>query len=271
MKLLLPLASLSLVSSFAPTFLAPRAPVSALSAGKLTAADIIAKARKAAGVATEDEPSGPPQIFDDETHDSIQRTLDLIAKRVTEGSLSREETFDFIESSNSIIMDLNERMNAPAASAPPPPPVSAPVASAPPPPPATPPPPPPAPPAPPATEPTTVSKFDIETDDDEYQGGGMGMASGTRNTYMIPGMEAMSPEEYRLALQKNVIAQQNERRIANAGVVGNRAAMSYLDHLNGNKAPEERRWHTGTSAEVYAAEVERRNREGSEINPEPPK
>ncbi|GMH57767.1 hypothetical protein TrLO_g10732 [Triparma laevis f. longispina] len=182
MKSALFLAFLSSVSSFSPSFLVTRSnPVTLHAEKKLTAADIIAKARKAAGVATEDEPSGPPPSpFDDETYDSIQRTLDLIGKRVTE-------------------------------------------------------------------------------------------ASGTRNTYDIPGMAAMSPEEYRLALQNKVIKDQQQRRIANAGVVGNRAAMSYLDDLNGGEAPEEQRWDTGTSSEVYAAEMERRNREGKDINPEPPK
>mmetsp|Transcript_4086 Transcript_4086/g.8674 ORF Transcript_4086/g.8674 Transcript_4086/m.8674 type:complete len:290 (-) Transcript_4086:46-915(-) len=61
--------------------------------------------------------------------------------------------------------------------------------------------------------------------------GGLGMAQGTRSTYVIPGMEEMSGEEYRKALQKSVSDRQEERRRARGGVVGNRAAHSYLNEL----------------------------------------
>ena len=61
--------------------------------------------------------------------------------------------------------------------------------------------------------------------------GGLGIAKGTRNTYVIPGMEEMTGEEYRRALQKSVSDRQEERRKARGGVVGNRAAHSYLDDL----------------------------------------
>lgn len=66
----------------------------------------------------------------------------------------------------------------------------------------------------------------------EYEGhGGLGLAKGTANTYMLPGMEEMTGPEYRAALQESVLERQRQRRKALLGQVGNRAAMSYLDQL----------------------------------------
>lgn len=75
-----------------------------------------------------------------------------------------------------------------------------------------------------------------DTSNDEegpsYDGtGGMGLAKGTANTYIIPGMDEMTPEEYRKALQKSVSDRQTRRRESREGVVGNRAALQYLDQL----------------------------------------
>jgi len=65
-----------------------------------------------------------------------------------------------------------------------------------------------------------------------YDGkGGMGLAKGTANTYIIPGMDEMTPEEYRKALQKSVSDRQTRRHSSRSGVVGNRAALQYLDTL----------------------------------------
>ena len=65
-----------------------------------------------------------------------------------------------------------------------------------------------------------------------YDGtGGMGQARGTRNTYVIPGMDEMTAEEYQKELQRSVIARQEERRVATRGIIGNRASHSYLDQL----------------------------------------
>mmetsp|Transcript_26590 Transcript_26590/g.37450 ORF Transcript_26590/g.37450 Transcript_26590/m.37450 type:complete len:333 (-) Transcript_26590:51-1049(-) len=68
--------------------------------------------------------------------------------------------------------------------------------------------------------------------------GGMGQPRGTRNTYAIPGMDAMSPEEYRDALQKSVIDAQRKRRQQYGGMVGNRASHSYLNQLGWGGATE---------------------------------
>lgn len=74
----------------------------------------------------------------------------------------------------------------------------------------------------------------LDNSDDEspaYDGkSGMGLAKGTRNTYMIPGMDEMSPEEYQAALQRSVSDRQSKRRNA-VGSVGSQAANHYLDGL----------------------------------------
>eukprot|EP00518_Triparma_eleuthera_P002595 CAMPEP_0182453174 /NCGR_PEP_ID=MMETSP1319-20130603/349_1 /TAXON_ID=172717 /ORGANISM="Bolidomonas pacifica, Strain RCC208" /LENGTH=150 /DNA_ID=CAMNT_0024651071 /DNA_START=80 /DNA_END=529 /DNA_ORIENTATION=+ len=82
-----------------------------LHAKKLSAADILARARKAAGVGDNDEPP-PPKLFDDDVYEAIQTSLTLVDKRAT-GELTREEAIDFIESTNKIILDLNRRVDDP--------------------------------------------------------------------------------------------------------------------------------------------------------------
>jgi len=82
----------------------------------------------------------------------------------------------------------------------------------------------------------------VDTSNDEgpkWDGkGGMGMAKGTRSTYVIPGMEEMTGEEYRKALQKSVSDRQEQRRKTKGGVVGNRAGHDYLASLGWGGASE---------------------------------
>jgi len=77
--------------------------------------------------------------------------------------------------------------------------------------------------------------IDIDTPSDEgatYSGrGGMGQAADTVNTYVIPGMDEMGPEEYRAALQQSVIDRQAKRK--GSGVTGNRSSWDYLNSLTG--------------------------------------
>jgi hypothetical protein len=83
--------------------------------------------------------------------------------------------------------------------------------------------------------PGTVRVLDEESNTDEgpaYDGtGGMGLSRGTKNTYIIEGMDEMTSEEYRAALQKAILDTQAERRKARRDVVGNRAAHDYLSTL----------------------------------------
>lgn len=79
------------------------------------------------------------------------------------------------------------------------------------------------------TEPLPV--VDISQDEGPmFDGrGGMGQPKGTVNTYIIPGMDEMTAEEYRDALQRSVSERQARRRAS--GVVGNRSAEDYLKGL----------------------------------------
>jgi hypothetical protein len=54
----------------------------------------------------------------------------------------------------------------------------------------------------------------------------------TTNTYIIPNMDEMTPDEYQAQLQQTVIDHQTMRR--NTGVTGNRATWNYMQHLNPN-------------------------------------
>ena len=80
--------------------------------------------------------------------------------------------------------------------------------------------------------------------------GGMGMAKGTRNTYVIPGMDEMTGEEYRKALQKSVSDRQEQRRKARGGVVGNRAGHDYLASLGWGGASESLAASSGEAEEA---------------------
>mmetsp|Transcript_32729 Transcript_32729/g.43490 ORF Transcript_32729/g.43490 Transcript_32729/m.43490 type:complete len:275 (-) Transcript_32729:347-1171(-) len=208
---------------------------------KLTAADVIAKAGKPAAVAGEAEDEAAPKIFEDGLLDDMQACLLTLEKRVKEGpgSIEVEEISAFEAGMNRILEEmLNPRPPVeegadPAAKTPSSsmafesvsldqssPPLKKDV-----------PPPPPPPQASSAPE-EPKKEVVMEEDGPAYDGkGGMGLSTGTRNTYVIPGMDEMSPEEYREALQKSVSDRQEQRRLARSGVVGNRAAHSYLDQL----------------------------------------
>ena len=65
---------------------------------------------------------------------------------------------------------------------------------------------------------------------------GFGLAKGTTNTYAIPGMDEMTPEEYRNKLQESISARQAKRREeslkSRGGMIGNANSQSYLDGLS---------------------------------------
>ena len=87
---------------------------------------------------------------------------------------------------------------------------------------------------------TTESGYGTtDTSEDEgpaYDGKGYGLAKGTTNTYIIPGMEEMSAEEYRAKLQESISARQAKRREeslrSNDGRIGNANSQNYLDGLS---------------------------------------
>jgi len=253
---------------------------------KLTAADILARARKSVNrssgknvVEEEEEEEEPDFLFDDDLLDDMKQCLVTLEKRVKEGPgcLTVEEIQGMADASARILKDMNvntvieqKQPSPPAASLAPPPPPAVSIA----------------PPSPqevsstgvvadnfdqdtnvvtpysgaPATiDPTTSSSAPeaadgqvfTETSDEEgkpYDGkGGMGLAAGTRNTYLIPGMDEMSPEEYRAALQQSVSDRQRQRRGNRDGLIGNRSALQYLDQLGYGGASDN--WKVGESAE----------------------
>ena len=203
----------------------------------LTAKDILARARKAVGQPEEDDES--PQIFDDEIMEDMQQSLLILEKRVKggPGSLNKEDVADLGTLTGRIINEMNAFIQNGGE--------------------------PPSKPAPSEAATAVMSEYskalvtprnaapggearsllpnlpaatgssDAVDNDEEGQGydgtGGMGLAKGTVNTYVIPGMDEMTGEEYRQALQESVSARQAARRAS--GVTGNKSSQNYLDAL----------------------------------------
>lgn len=223
----------------------------ALYMAPLSNEEIFARAqqRKAA---EEEEQAPLPMLFDDHMLNDMQAALLLMEKRVTEGpgSLSLLE----VDQLKAQLDKITEEMKVNEHNKPPRPPRSQDSASA-----SYPSSLPPqafasvpaqaratpavaysasAPPAP-ATRVETVAAaprvIDIDTPLDEgkeYDGhGGMGQAADTTNTYIIPGMDEMSPAEYQKELQRSVIERQARRK--STGVTGNRSSWDYLNSLTG--------------------------------------
>ena len=240
-----PVASNDLVASrAAPLGMAAADDDAAKPKKKLSVADIMAGGNKKA------EQEGPGEVkasdnFSEDILEDMQTCLQMLEKRAKEGagSLSMAEVTDLESAMGRIVTDMDLKLQQGASSAaaaaaavvdtdastdvakvsdvsetkpaaeetmtaPPPPPV--------------------------ASQEDDDEEI-IDTSNDEgpkWDGkGGLGMAKGTRSTYVIPGMEEMTGEEYRKALQKSVSDRQEQRRQSRSGVVGNRAAHDYLNDL----------------------------------------
>ena len=187
----------------------------------LTAQDILERARKSAGV--EEEPE-PEPIFNDGILNDFQQSLLLMEKRVKQGpsSLSSMEVQNLEIMLSRIVSDMKAYdaaggavpgiAAAPSAAAS----INAPT------------------PPPPQQEmdPPYVHEHNPE-EGSKYDGkGGLGLAKGTANTYIIDGMDEMSPEEYRKKLQESISGRQQKRR--SSGQVGNLMSNNYLNNLNRN-------------------------------------
>ena len=178
------------------------------------------------------------KIFDDDMLDKMQQILLILEKRAKEGpgSLSASEVDGFVSLTQTVVDEMNAHENnnrlkdatpPPASPAVPDPvvataSVTAAVQTA--------------PQAPPAQAPSKTTQTDLSEDAEEYGPaydgtGGMGMARGTRNTYVIEGMDEMSPEEYQKALQDS-IKQRQQERTTSSRLYGNRATWDYLSSLN---------------------------------------
>jgi hypothetical protein len=134
----------------------------------------------------------------------------LMEKRAKEGpgSLTTAEISDLEQRTSRIIGDMkqiNYQQTAAAAAA------AAPVAAAP-------------------AAPAVPGGVHNTEEGEAYDGsGGLGLAKGTANTWALEGMEEMSPEEYREALQESVSARQRDRRAS--GTTGNLSSNNYLNNL----------------------------------------
>lgn len=195
------------------------------------------------GIPEEEEPL---KLFSESLYDDMQQILLTLEKRVKDGpaSLSMLEVEELCAQANRVYVEMRDfessRVSdlATAQVVPVPVPAAVSVPST-----VQPSPPPPTPlQQQPTPTPTDIemeivkSKQVTDTSNDEgpeYDGkGGWGMARGTRNTYVIPGMDEMSPEEYQKALQQTIIDQQKVRM--GSGGYGNRATWDYLNNLSGD-------------------------------------
>lgn len=220
----------------------------------ITSKEILAKARAAAGMPVEDEEPDSPQLFEDDLLVDMQTSLQMLERRVNEGAgaLTGHEVMEFEGATQRILIEMKQFLAEGGTTARPATPVAAPAVTAP-----VKQAPAPAPlaadaaatpsltPVPvaapavtspvmeaPASAPLPQEEENPNDDGPAYDGtSGFGLAKGTTNTYYLEGMEEMSPEEYRKALQATVSKRQEDRRTGTGGVVGNRAAHQYLDQL----------------------------------------
>lgn len=174
----------------------------------LSSSDILANARKLAGLPEEEE---APELFNDDLLEDMKQSLLLLEQRVKDGpgSLSADQVLQLETCTNRIVLDMKQQLGEDvSASA-----VSATPTVA----------------ATPQAQAQSATEYHPTSDEEgsAYDGtGGMGIAKGTANTYLIPGMDEMSPEEYREKLQATVSARQTKRN-----ALGNRASNNYLDDL----------------------------------------
>lgn len=192
----------------------------------LKSQEILARARKAAGIEEEEPEQETEKIFSEALYDDLQEILKTLEKRVSggQGSLSLLEVEEFDHMTNRVLVDMrlteDYRLNMANSAAAPQAVATLPVA--------------PAPVAPTPAAPVQASgeKMDTSEEGEDYDGtGGLGLARGTTNTYVIPGMDEMSPEEYRTALQKSISDRQDIRK--ESGKYGNRGTWDYMHHLSG--------------------------------------
>ena len=201
----------------------------------LTHKDILARARKAAGQ-PEEEDDDTPQIFDDNLLSDMQASLLILEKRVKDGpgALSSGEIKELETMLGRITAEADEVRSKEGSSAATPVSVSTPAAGAevsplltprn----------------AAPGGEaktltdlPPAIGPGSVEHNDEEgaeYDGeGGFGLAKGTTNTWVLPGMDEMTGEEYRAALQESVSARQSTRK--SGEVTGNLTSNNYLNSI----------------------------------------
>jgi hypothetical protein len=159
----------------------------------------------------------PPKIFEDDMLADMQAALLLLEKRVKEGPLSVSEVGRLTTQLDKIRFEMKQNKHKKPAR-----PSTSSTQSV---------------PTPrPAGNAAAPLVIDMDTPADEgaaYNGqGGMGQAANTANTYVIPGMEEMTADEYQAALEQTIIERQRQRRYG-GGPTGNRSTWNYLNSLTG--------------------------------------
>jgi hypothetical protein len=197
--------------------------------------EILAQQREKQGLPEIDE---HPKLYSDELLEDMKQILRVLERRVRDGqgSISRLEVEEFVAMSNNVVVEMKQKeferlveASSPAASSSATS-ISSPAAS------------------------TTVSEVSTNAptatvgntppitadNEDSYHptqegpdydpSGGQGsIPRETTNTYIIPGMDEMSPEEYRKELQKTISARQSTRK--STGITGNQNTWDYLNNL----------------------------------------
>ncbi len=209
----------------------------------MTPKEIMEQQRAKSGLPDPDE---HPKLYSDELLDNMKEILLLLEKRVQggQGSISPTEVESFVNVSNNILVEMKqkeyERLQDVTTTSPVPSPTPEPSASA----------------SASASDVTAAptitasanaatatdiaAELSTETEYSETEegpayspAGGQGsLPKDTTNTYIIPGMDAMSPEEYRVALQKSISDRQAKRHAS--GLYGNRNTWDYLNNLSGD-------------------------------------
>jgi len=196
--------------------------------------DILAQQRAKQGLP---DPDKHPKLYSDDLLDDMKEVLLILEKRVQggQGSIGAAEVEKFVAMSSNILVEMKqkeyERLNAPSST-----PASVSTSDS-------------------GTTTDTTSTIsskeltntgeestneanteevyepEVEGPDYDPAGGQGSLPKDTTNTYIIPGMDEMSPEEYQKALQQSIIDRQNQRK--STGTYGNRNTWDYLNNLSG--------------------------------------
>eukprot|EP00536_Pseudo-nitzschia_multiseries_P003987 jgi/Psemu1/253128/estExt_Genewise1Plus.C_640009 len=182
----------------------------------LSAKELVAQQRAKSGLPDPDE---HPKLFSDELLDDMKEILLILEKRIQDGpgSIDSVEVDNFVGMSKNVLTEMKQKEYDRLEDAKSPSAGSSTAAS--------------------STATAVVGENDPEHNEDgpayDPKGGSGSLAKGTVNTYVIPGMDEMSPEEYQKALQKSISDRQAQRR-KNVRT-GNRNTWDYLNNLSGER------------------------------------
>ena len=166
------------------------------------------------------EAAPTPSLYDNEMLQRMQTVLTLLDQRAVQGpqSLLHQEVEQLDTHLQYILEEMRRNQHlkpqrpppSPSSIATPPPPTTAETSAA----------------------PTSLPPSRLQGYSDGDDASDVIDDNTTTNTYIIPNMDQMTPEEYQVELQRTVIAHQTVRR--QTQVTGNRATWNYMNTLNPN-------------------------------------